>query len=174
MIIEFVGLPRAGKTTLIDNYFSDEFIIHREAFDLVPHSISEYHQYNLWYAKYVAAELKKALTDGKNHVFDRGVFDRFVFAQALFEDGKLTKDELDDQQKHLKELFSSVNEVVFCDVSVDDSINRDSTPNPMTGERKFLEKLRNNYLDLEKHTKIIKVPTNSSVRERSEEHTSEL
>lgn len=110
-VIEFIGIPRAGKTTTakyLEQNFPNTFY-YPERHDLVPIDLKNNDfEYNYWYAKYCVETLKEALLKSGNHIIERGVIDHIIIGQAHFAMGWFTKTQLN---KYLKLLEPYINKI---------------------------------------------------------------
>lgn len=170
VIIELTGLPRSGKSTIVEiAQLSNSFKIHEEFFDKNPYPRSDYDNHNLWYAEQLANRIKNALKDGKDHIFHRGAFDRIAFAQALFEMGLINKNTLNEHENLLNNLIPLTDKIILCDCSVDESLKRDRTSTSITGNRQFLEILHGKYENLARIHQAIKVKTDNNINVAAKE-----
>ncbi|QQR92112.1 MAG: HIT domain-containing protein [Candidatus Iainarchaeum archaeon] len=160
MIIEIAGIPRSGKSTLAIKLEKNS-IIQEEFFDEVPFDRDDHEKYNLWYASKVKEIIEKNLTTNSRFIMQRGAFDRIVFAKSLYDYGLVSLDCLNEHIRLLEKLIPKMNKIIICECSVENSIKRDKSNGGLTGDIKFLNILRNNYLELGKkyHAKIIDATT---------------
>lgn len=150
MLVEISGIPRSGKTTLVAAAFPSGWIIHSEAFEKIPFSREEHDKHNLWYAEYVADVVNKSLNSDERHLIERGPFDRIAFSRALFEHNLVTQETVELHENLLMPLITQIDAILVCDISVEESLARDTPSTSITGDKIFLTILRNKYLELAK------------------------
>jgi thymidylate kinase len=136
LIIEFSGMPSAGKSTTIDileHYFCragyDCFVIGESA-DLCPFSKKSRFEFASWTANHVLNVLLEQKLGNKFHdiVFiDRGIFDVQVFLQLACEDINMPNKEVITSYFALPHWQHLVDIVFFLDISVNTALYRHST-----------------------------------------------
>jgi len=152
MIIELVGLPRAGKTSCLNklmNSYSNLKSI-KEDFSNNPYNrYLEIHKSNYWICEKILNDIKK-ITDSNITIMDRGVIDRIAWTNATFEFKLITNSEKEKELNLLKEDISKINLAILFDISEEVSLNRakPKSSNYLTRHKDFLKILRKNYLDL--------------------------
>ncbi len=162
-IIEFLGMPRSGKTTVAKHIFnkSSKIILLEERFDLIPYPQSDLFNYNLWYAKYVVKQLNSISKENNHILIDRGITDRIVFGEALNRYGIFTKNQLNEYRSVLEPFKYSVNlGFVFCLSPEMTLLNRRSNKQNITHDINFLRLLHRLYSQLEnnKNASYIQLP----------------
>lgn len=169
MIFELIGLPRSGKSTVVKEAQLEKIIIHEEFFDEVPYYRTEHDKYNLWYAKEVAKRIKLAIEEKGDHLFQRGASDRIAFAEALFKVDLLSRKTLDEHKYILSPLIQQTDKIIWCYCSVNESMKRDTPSDSITGDKKFLETLANEYERLSERYNLIKINTEQHLSESVKE-----
>lgn len=171
MIIEFAGMPRSGKTTIISllSQKLNNSISHFERFDLIPFKINDSYNYNFWYAQYYVKELLKATNKKGLHLFDRGIIDRIAFGNALAKYHRWNKKQHQDYFSILKP-YVNYHEIVFIrNIKPEDSLKRvKKIKNKVniTHDLNFLKVLHQSYQDLEgQYKKLIYLPINLRPKE---------
>lgn len=170
MIIEVMGLPRSGKSTVIrETKLDHKIIIHEEFFDENPYTRSDHNTYNLWYAQEIAKKIKIAIKEGGDHLFQRGALDRISFAEALFEFGLLSKETLTKHKVLLTPLVKQTDKIILCSCSIKESMNRDNLSSSITGNQEFLKILDKKYKESSQKYRIIKIDTEQDLLKSVEE-----
>jgi hypothetical protein len=173
MILELAGIPRSGKSTLIQTAKLDYTWKHEEEFfDEVPFPESDHANYNLWYANKLVSKLDTAIRSAFNYAIQRGAFDRIVFAESLKEHNFLAQGVVNFHKAALEKYIYATHCIVVCECSVETSMKRDPDPNPLTGSKDFLETLRINYIALGKHYGAKFINTNNSPEKALEQFLS--
>lgn len=151
-----MGLPRAGKTTCIDQLKSRDpsMCVIKEDFSENPfNKLEKPHEYDLWICKNrikILSELE--MSSKKISVFDRGIIDRIVWAHAKFEFGITSKAEKETEIELLEKYTQKIDVSLLFDVSKDVSLQRavPSDKLSITRDPTFLGILRKTYLIVSK------------------------
>ena len=126
-IIEFLGIPRSGKTTVAQS-LKEKFsnvVYYPERHDLVPKEIfGDNFKHNLWYAKYCVENIKSIPNDDKIHIFERGVVDRLTIGRVYFKMDWFSSEQLEEYEKNLISCIKKVDKVLVFLISVDESVKR--------------------------------------------------
>lgn len=100
-VIEFLGLPRAGKSTLVSRIqgLCPEIVVHHETFESasLPGDIldsGKRYEYNFLHLRRIAAQVALAFQESRSmgsvHIVERGLLDRTAFFQALVNQGLIS------------------------------------------------------------------------------------
>lgn len=151
LIIEFSGMPKSGKTTILDivaRYFRKrEFrvVVIRDEGDAGPSNSEQLGDLNI----FLAAKVVKGMFDYILHeqgvrtiVFvDRGVFDRLVFTNVLFEMQLLNSSEKFACENFLSQnrILSNLAKVFLFITSSDRSIQREQNNSLTTRQGRFTD-----------------------------------
>lgn len=150
-IIEFAGMPRSGKTTIVKALCQrlNNANLYPERFDLVPYKKEDGFEYNFWYAKYCIKRLNKIVSHKGTHLFDRGIIDRIAFGNALASYGKFTKTQLEKYLVLLEPYIDYEDLVFIINISPEVSlINAKSGKKNITRDLEFLKYLHSSYSNL--------------------------
>jgi len=162
-IIEFSGMPRCGKTTVLNllEHYSDDFVFYGEKFDLVPFKDESSYEYNLWYANYCIDRLKQ-FKDNKIYLLDRSILDRIAFGWALTSFGKFTVKQNEKYQAVLEPYVCKQDLTFVRNISPELSLkNAIGYKKMITRDLVFLKHLNSAYANLErKYKNVYYIPEN--------------
>jgi hypothetical protein len=157
-IIEFSGMPRCGKTTILDllMHHSDGFIFYGEEFNLVPFDDESSYKYNLWYANYCVDRLKKFKNENIIYLLDRSILDRIAFGWAMVSFGKFTVEQNEKYQAILEPYVGKQDLTFVKNISPEQSLkNAVGYKKMITRDLEFLKHLNKAYGDLGKKYKNV-------------------
>ncbi len=126
-VLEFVGIARAGKTTVAKLLEKDILSLryYPERHDLIPKEyLEDNFKQSYWYAQYCIEKLNEAKKQKGIHIFERGVVDRLVIARTYKKIGVLTDTQYEDMEKLLKPHLQYVDKVFIFLIPVQESVIR--------------------------------------------------
>ena len=162
--VEVLGMPRAGKSTVINHYLEELWLRdERHKVALVKEgarSIKQEHgdlrysdpfSYSLLggtttFVDYVSS-LKNVNTGMRMVISDRGQIDRRVFRRALFSQGDVTPETMMNESQFINDLENTpiqIGGVIILMTQPEESVRRGKTPGPVTNMN-FLPKLYEQY-----------------------------
>jgi hypothetical protein len=152
-IIEFLGMPRSGKSTILSSLDTELNITsHFERFDLIPKRYNDPSQYNYnrWYAKYCIKKIRDLnKADSCTHVIERSLLDRIAFGKALAKYGKFSDKQLESYLKFFEPYINQITLGFVFHITPHNSLrNIRSQKQHITREPLFLELLYNEYENL--------------------------
>ncbi|MFB6225833.1 MAG: hypothetical protein ABEJ02_00600 [Candidatus Paceibacteria bacterium] len=169
-VIEFLGMPKNGKTTIWDKlkkklkregYEVGEIYEAAQVNCLDKNDSFEYHTWNI---NTMLSELLERV-DKKSYfdfvLLDRGIYDSLVFTRALHEAGKITKNQKRGTEKYLKQFLHLVDGAVLFHDNPGHSLSKDYDEEGRVINEGFLYKLYRQYDEL-------KLPSDSLILNTSE------
>lgn len=156
-IIEFMGMPKAGKTTqieIVEKVLRDEKklkvrAIHEGA-RICPLDKEDRFHYNAWSFHNTANRILEARLCKYDYLLiDRGVYDHIAFTQALFDSGHITRSQYVAQTSYFHEFGALEDAVMMFKVSPEESMKRENKHQERRGRvmnSRFLMMLNSAYL----------------------------
>ncbi|MDP1696068.1 MAG: hypothetical protein Q8L29_04085 [archaeon] len=149
-VIEFLGMPRAGKTTAIEimeSYFKHEGKRVRVVYEgarVSPLDKSDRYNYNAWSFHNTVNRILEARLDHYDFILvDRGILDHFSFLEAITKH----KDATSAKEYYLSFLNLQDKEIFFS-INPEEAIKREKKHKPFLGRvfnKLFLEQLLFSY-----------------------------
>jgi len=154
-VIEFAGMPRAGKTTAIEVMESlmkkdgAKVRLIYEGARISPLDKSDRYNYNAWSFHNTINRVLEARLDNYDFILiDRGVFDHVAFLKAI-ESQCAGRDMISTEKYYLNFLNLQDQEILFT-VDVEEAIRRERKNKPVLGrvfEHDFLDNLSRAYYE---------------------------
>ncbi len=161
-VIEFYGMPKAGKSTQIDileTYFKREKqkkvrVVHEGA-RICPIDKEDRFHYNIWSLNNTINRIIETKKQSFDYVLiDRGVIDHIAFTQALYKSKYITKKQMEITISYAKQ-FIGLEDIAFCCfMDPEETIDRENKHHRTLGRvinPKFLKILHKCYMELEKY-----------------------
>jgi thymidylate kinase len=153
-VIEFLGMPRAGKTTaleVMESYMKKEGAKVRTIYEgarICPLEKSDRYNYNSWSFHNTINRILESRLDGYDFILiDRGILDHMAFLNVI--DGYIDKDK-GSTFDYYKNFLKLQDKEIFFDANPDTAIKRECKhkPSEVVGsvfKIEFLKKLRDSY-----------------------------
>lgn len=157
--IEFLGMPKAGKSTqieLVENVLKhDKKLRVRNIYEgarICPLDKEDRLLYNSWSFHNTANRIMEAQNDDYDFILiDRGVYDHIAFTLALHRSGLLTKKEYEAQTDYFSQFESLEDSAIVLMISPEESMKRENKYHSFRGRvmnESFLSALHRAYEDV--------------------------
>jgi len=152
-VIEFFGMPKAGKTTaleVVESYFKSKKARIRTVYEgarVCPLDKSDRFHYNAWSFHNTMNRVLEARLNHYDYVLvDRGVIDHLAFTEAI---GPIRGTyEYIATKDYYRQFLDLQDQEIYFTIDIDEALRREAKHNPFTGrvmEREFLMHLAKSY-----------------------------
>lgn len=163
--IEFLGMPRAGKSTQIE--LLESMLKHEKSLSV--RSLSEGARispldkgnsflFNAWSFNNMANRIMEYSVHPIDYlIIDRGIYDHIAFADAFYRSDKMSRTEYLSQKNYFKQFIGLEDSIVLFNLSAEESLKREHTLHSYTGRvmnQKFLVNLEEAYKEMVVHIQI--------------------
>ena len=158
-VVEFMGMPKAGKSTQVE--LTETFLKHQkkarirniyEGARICPLDKSERFLYNAWSFHSTVNKLIEARISNFDYILlDRGVYDHIAFTHALYRSEQINEKQFEAQVKYFQEFTSLEDFVLVFMLEPEEVINRENKYYQLTGRvinLDFLTRLHNAYTEI--------------------------
>ena len=175
-VIEFYGMPRAGKTTAVEiaeSYFKKEKAKVRTVYEgarICPLDKSDRFNYNAWSFHNTVNRILEARLDNYDFILvDRGVRDHMAFLNAI---EPLCKGyDIKGTMNYYRQFLRLQDMEIYLKLFPDDAIEREKKHKPFLGrvfDKEFLERLYTSYLNVWDLEKVYEINGKSDLDKNSQ------
>jgi len=174
--IEFLGMPKAGKTTAIEiaeSYLKQNGKIVRTVYEgarISPLDKEDRFMYNSWsFHNTVNRILEAKLNDYDVILVDRGIFDHIAFWRAICKYGERV--DSCGVEEYFSNFLKLEDQAIVFTLSPEEAIKRERKNNPYLGRvfnKAFLKRLESAYEMISACNDLIKIDGSNSLEENSE------